>query len=173
MPLSVPSYWRLTYRRQKGERLAPFHQRLADFVRSQWGCLDSLSAALPAALPGLMHTDCGAGELCFSSALQPNLDDFADDGVADDVTWDEPWCSSQCRTGAVYQVEQGNGFLFSSKCSPSEKISLGKALGLMQLAAVCMYLCFKVNYSFLLPSVKKRDWEDWESWGKSYLELCG
>lgn len=67
---SVPSYWRLTYRRRKGKRLAPFHHSLADFVRSQWVCLDSLSAALPAALPALMHSDCGAGELCFSTALQ-------------------------------------------------------------------------------------------------------
>lgn len=67
MPLAVPCYRRLAYKRGKGERLASFHRELIDFVRSWRGCLDSLCAVLSAALPALMRSGCGAA-LQFSAA---------------------------------------------------------------------------------------------------------
>lgn len=109
VPLTVPHYKRLAYKRGKGERLAPFHCELTDFVRSWWGCLDSLRAALSAALPAQRLWSCASVE---HSRLQPSLDDFADAGVAHEMTRDEPWCGSQGRTGALYPEEQGSGFLF-------------------------------------------------------------
>lgn len=66
MPLAIPCYKGLAHKRGKGETLAPFHRELTDFVRSWRGCLDSLCAVLPAALPALMRSGWGAGELRFS-----------------------------------------------------------------------------------------------------------
>lgn len=105
------------------------------------------------------------------SRLQPSLDDFADAGVAHEMSWDEPWCSSRGKTGTLYPEEQSSGFLFQV---PQKRVFFAKGLGLMQLAEARMLLCFKINGSFPLPSIEnKGDNGAWEPWRKCYQELCG